>query len=410
MTVKSGGSMSAAVLVMGCGPRSPHGRDQMQRLYAQARDRGVELIGAEKPANLACADTSFFSSVIACDVEDPAAAVEALRTLDATLVGGLAFRDLCVEPLAAVGEALGFPCVSTLTARTTRNKDLCREQLRRAALPQPASRLVNGREEALEFLEKTAPGPWIVKPRDGMGSADVDLVRSPDELDAALAGRPAGVPFLVEEFVSGPEYSADGVAVGGRPVIVALAQKSLGPRFVETGHRIPADMSATQSEDVHEQVETALLAVGLTHGLFHVEFWLTGSGVVLGEIHARPGGAFIPTMAEYVRPGLELYGMYVDDALGVEPSRVPALSRSAGMRHILVGPPGRLVSVSGWEDAVSAQEVIAARLSVKPGDEIGPVCWSADRHGFVVVEGASGADVDARLDRIQDRIVFEVTR
>ncbi|MEU4212420.1 ATP-grasp domain-containing protein [Streptomyces sp. NPDC026206] len=369
----------------------------------------MQLIGADRPANLTDADISLFSSVVACDVEDPAAAVDALRPLNANIVGGLAFRDLCIEPLAAVGEALAFPCVSRLTARITRNKDLCREQLRRAKLPQPASLLAEGRAEAQEFLEKTAPGPWIVKPRDGMGSANVDLVRSPDELESALVGRPEGVPFLVEEFVPGPEYSADGLALGGRPVIVALAQKSVGPRFVETGHRIPADISAAQSEDVQEQVERALLAVGLTQGLFHVEFWLTEAGVVLGEIHARPGGAFIPTMAEYVRPGLELYGMYVDDALGVEPSHMPAVSRSAGMRHIIVEPPGRLVSVSGWEGAVSAQEVIAARLSVKPGDEIAPVCWSADRHGFVVIEGASGAEVDARLEQIRDRIAFEVT-
>ncbi|MEV7417868.1 ATP-grasp domain-containing protein [Streptomyces sp. NPDC089919] len=381
----------------------------MKRLHAQARARGVQLVGADNPRSLADADTSLFASVVACDVEDPAAAVEALRQVEADLVGGLAFRDLCVEPLAAVGEALGFPCISTLTAHTTRNKDLCRERLRAAGLPQPASRLVQGRAEALEFMATTAPGPWIFKPRDGMGSAHVDLVRSADEVDAALAGRPQDVPFLVEEFVAGPEFSADGLAVGGRPVVVAVAQKSVGARFVETGHRIPADLSAAQSQEAHEQVERALLAVGLTHGLFHVEFWLTGAGVVLGEIHGRPGGAFIPTMAEYVRPGFELYGTYVDDALGIEPSRLPALSRSAGMRHVIVEPPGRLVSVSGWEEAVSAPEVMAAGLSVQPGDEIVPVSWSADRHGFVVVGGASGAEVDARLDQIRDRMDFAVT-
>ncbi|MFD4791620.1 hypothetical protein ACFWN1_32210 [Streptomyces sp. NPDC058459] len=38
-----------------------------------------------------------------------------------------------------------------------------------------------------------------------------------------------------------------------------------------------------------------------------------------------------------------------------------------------------------------------------------PVCWSADRHGFVVVEGASAAEVDAALAAIQDRLVFEVS-
>ncbi|MFB7508238.1 ATP-grasp domain-containing protein [Streptomyces broussonetiae] len=342
-------------------------------------------------------------------MEDSAAAVDELRSLTADFVGGLAFRDLCIEPLAAVGEVLGIPCVSPLTARTTRNKDLCRNRLRQAGLPQPASLLAEGRAEALEFLHETAPGPWIIKPRDGMGSADVDLVRSPAELESALLGRPDGKPFLIEEFVSGPEYSAEGLVLHGRPAVVALTQKSVGPRFVETGHRIPADFSATQEEGVCEQVQKAVSAVGLTHGFFHVEFWMTGAGVVLGEIHARPGGAFIPTMTEYVRPGMELYGIYVDDALGAESVHIPALTRSAGMRHIIVEPPGRLVSVSGWEDAHSSPELIAAGLAVGPGDEITQVSWSADRHGFIVVGGASGEEVDTRLDRIRDRITFEVS-
>ncbi|XCM34166.1 hypothetical protein ABXI76_12805 [Streptomyces parvus] len=79
------------------------------------------------------------------------------------------------------------------------------------------------------------------------------------------------------------------------------------------------------------------------------------------------------------------------------------------MRHLIVRPPGRLASVSGWDEAVSVDQCVASGLLVGPGDRIGPVTWSADRHGFVVVEGASGAEVDAGLDRIESSIGFEVT-
>ncbi|OCC09395.1 ATP-grasp domain-containing protein [Streptomyces sp. PTY087I2] len=382
----------------------------MRLLHEQARRRGLELIGAEKPANLSFADASKFSALVPCDVEDAAAAVATMTSVDAEVAGVLAFRDLCVEPLAAVARALGIPAISPSAARTTRNKDLSRERLREAGLPQPASALVRNVTEAREFLDSTPPGPWIVKPRDGMGSAQVDLVRSAADLEQAFSGRPHGSPALIEEFVPGPEFSADGVVVGGVPVITALAQKSLGPCFVETGHRVPADLSDAQVALVDEQMRVALPAVGLDRGLFHVEFWTHDTGVVLGEIHARPGGAFIPTMAEYARPGLEMYGLYLDDVLG-RPSRpIPPTTRSAGMRHLIVQPPGRLVSVSGWDAAVAVDECVASGLLVGPGDRIGPVTWSADRHGFVVVEGASGAEVDACLDRIENGIGFEVTQ
>ncbi|GGP35702.1 ATP-grasp domain-containing protein [Streptomyces sindenensis] len=401
--------MPTAVLVMGCGLRSGHGRDQIRLLHEQARRRGLDLIGAEKPANLSFADASRFSALVPCEVEDAAAAAATMKSVDAKFAGVLAFRDLCVEPLAEVARTLGIPAISPAAARTTRNKDLSRDRLREAGLPQPAAALVRDVAEAREFLDATPPGPWILKPRDGMGSAQVDLVRSAADLEQAFDGRPQGSPALIEEFVPGPEFSADGVVVGGVPVITALAQKSMGPSFVETGHRIPADLSDAQTALVDAQMKVALPAVGLTRGPFHVEFWTNGTGVVLGEIHARPGGAFIPTMAEYARPGLEMYGLYLDDVLGRPAQALPPTTRSAGMRHLIVRPPGRLASVSGWDEAVSVDQCVASGLLVGPGDRIGPVTWSADRHGFVVVEGASGAEVDAGLDRIESGIGFEVT-
>ncbi|TSB21318.1 hypothetical protein [Streptomyces benahoarensis] len=45
------------------------------------------------------------------------------------------------------------------------------------------------------------------------------------------------------------------------------------------------------------------------------------------------------------------------------------------------------------------------RTIVKPGTEITPACWSADRHGFVVVAGATAPEVDARLAEIRDQVV-----
>src|SRR5947208_194045 len=78
-------------------------------------------------------------------------------------------------------------------------------------------------------------GPWVVKPRDGMGSVGVSLVDSVDALPAALDLLPSGVPFLVETFVTGREFSAEGLLVGGRPTVLALTAKTTGAGFVETG-------------------------------------------------------------------------------------------------------------------------------------------------------------------------------
>lgn len=391
----------ARVLVLGCASRTPHGQDQLRRLVAQAEHRDVDVLGADTPRNLDAWRGPSAVKPLELEVDDPLACrnwAPAAPPVDAVLT----FREMCVESVAAVSDALGLPGNAPEAARLIRNKDLCRQTLRDAGLPQPRVRLAETAEDAAEFLASTAPGPWITKPRDGMGSEGVSLVRSPQDLPGALARLPADRPFLVEEFVRGPEYSAEGVMLGGKPVVLAVTEKSVGASFVEFGHRMPARLD---DEDTSRAVVgQALEAVGITHGVFHVEFWMSGGRCVIGEIHARPGGDFLHAMLEHVHPGFELYGALMDDLLGraqADPPGVP--SRAAGADY-LVFPPGRVASVSGWEEAVNVPPVISARLSVEVGQRIRPVDSSASRHGMIVVGADDHDQVDALLRGMRERI------
>ncbi|MCC5698874.1 hypothetical protein LH612_37635, partial [Klebsiella pneumoniae] len=59
------------VLVVGCASSTPHGRDQMRRLSAQARRRGIALVGADTPRNLAAMDPGLVDELVAFDVPQP---------------------------------------------------------------------------------------------------------------------------------------------------------------------------------------------------------------------------------------------------------------------------------------------------------------------------------------------------
>ncbi|MFI9383083.1 ATP-grasp domain-containing protein [Kutzneria sp. NPDC052558] len=389
------------LLVLGCASVTPHGRDQMRRLSDQARRRGVHVLGADTAANLAKADLSgLVGESVAVDVHSPAAVREwAATRVDIGAV--LTFREMCVESVAAAAAVLGLAGNDPDVVRTVRTKDLCREALRAQGFHQPSCAVVADLAEAEAFLART-DGPWVVKPRDGMGSVGVSLVDGVSALPAALELLPAGVPFLIETFVSGPEFSAEGLFVGGRPVVLALTAKTTGAGFVETGHRMPASVESARAE-----VERAVTAVGLTHGVFHVEFWLDGTEIVLGEVHARPGGDFIHAMVEHVRPGLELYGALMDDLFGEPGFAAPEVRAAAGV-EFLVLPEGSVLSVRGWDEVLADPAVIAADLSVRAGDVIGPVRGSADRHGVIVVGGADGPAVERTLRRLADSVSVEV--
>ncbi|MEV5599009.1 ATP-grasp domain-containing protein [Streptomyces sp. NPDC052496] len=393
------------VLVVGCTSASAHGQDQLRRLAGQAASRNVRLIGADTPDVLRTDVWRMPAhETVPVELADPDA-LAAFAASRPGLAAVLTVKEGGVLPTAVLARELGVAGNDPHAVRTIRTKDLAREVLREAGFAQPACTVAAGAAEARAFLdERAGRGPWIVKPRDGMGSAGVSLVKTPDDLPAALEALGGAAPFLVEEFVQGEEFSAEGVLIGGRARLVGVTRKRTGHGFVETGHRMPAGLAPETEATACAEVARAVSAVGVTHGVVHVEFWITPEGdVVLGELHARPGGDFIHALVEHTRPGFSLYGALLDDLLGEPPSPVPAPGRAAGSRFLVFGP-GRVRAVEGWERAAATPGLLAARLDVAPGDVLGAVRNSADRHGVLVAGAGSPEAVDAVLDEAQEAL------
>ncbi|EOD59969.1 ATP-grasp domain-containing protein, partial [Amycolatopsis vancoresmycina] len=297
-----------------------------------------------------------------------------------------------VVAAAEAAAALGAPGNPPDAVRLVRNKDECRAALAAAGFRQPAVRLCTSVAEAAAFTAGSA-GPWVVKPRDAMASIGVRKVRSAAELPGAVRQLPDPGLFLIEEFVRGPEFSVEGVFLGGRPRVLAITAKETlpPPGFVEVGHVLPAELPPGTRREIERQVTGALTALDLRFGIFHVELWLTGGGVVLGEVHGRPGGDWLHLLLAHAIPGLELFGLVFDDVLGRAAGPVPAPSRAAAA-YFLAPPPGRLLAVRGWDAVTAHPDVLYAELTVAPGAVLGPIRQSTDRAGVVVV----GADSPAR--------------
>ncbi|MGW5718658.1 ATP-grasp domain-containing protein [Amycolatopsis sp. NPDC003865] len=318
-----------------------------------------------------------------------------------------ALQELLQVAVAETAEAVGAPGNPPAAVHRVRTKDACREALSAAGFPQPVVRLCADRTEAEAFLREQ-PGPWIVKPRDAMGSTGVSRVTEAAELPAALALLPDARPFLVEQFVEGPEFSVEGIFLGGEPKILAVTAKEKVPPpfFVETGHVLPAPLPDARRREIEEQVSGALKTLGLRAGGFHVELWLTPAGVVLGEVHGRFGGDWIHRMLAHAIPGLELYGLVFDDMLGRPlPDVPPEPSRGAAVRYF-TPPPGRLAAVEGWDEVLAHPAVLHAELGVGPGDEVKPLHRSGDRVGLIVVGADTPEAASALAAELVDSVKF----
>jgi biotin carboxylase len=393
---------SPTLLFVGGARALPVGIDMAIGALTQARSRGIHThvtaqtaALAETPSVIELAD-----AVSAVDLDQPGETADwaKRRVAEGERIDAVfGLHEMAQVEAAETAEAVQAPGNPPHAVRCARTKDVCRATLAAAGFAQPAMRLCADSDEVLAFLGEST-GPWIVKPRDAMGSVGVSLVSDPADLPAALALLPDSSSFLAEEFVEGPEFSVEGVFLGGVPTILAITAKEKvpPPYFVEVGHVLPAELPEMDRREIERQVSSALTTVGLRTGGFHVELWLTPTGVVLGEVHGRFGGDWIHRMLEHVVPGLELFGLIFDDMLGRangHGSLKP--TRGAAVRY-LTPPPGRVTSIEGWEDVLAHPAVLYAELAVAAGDIIHPLQRSGDRVGLVVV----GANTSAQAQQL----------
>ncbi|MEU3492890.1 ATP-grasp domain-containing protein [Kitasatospora cineracea] len=402
------GTPPQLLLVGGAAP-NPLSVDVAVQALAQARARGLRTHVTNQEATVAATPevSGAADAASAVDFEDPAGSAKwaaARRAEGERFDVALAVREMAQVAAAEVAAELGAPGNPPEAVRRIRTKDACRAALAAAGFPQPAVRLCADEAGARAFLAQST-GPWVVKPRDAMGSQGVSRVDGPDGLAAAIGLLPNRNPFLVEEFVDGPEFSVEGLFLGGEPTVLAVTAKEKlpPPFFVEVAHVLPAALPEADRAEIDRQVRAALTALGLRFGAFHVELWLTARGVVLGEVHGRIGGGWIHTMLPHVFPGLEFFGHILDDALG-RPVELPAAAPRAAASRFLAPGPGRLVAVEGWDEVLAHPGLLYAELTVRPGDVINPFRSGQDRVGAVVV----GADSPAAAERLARELADSV--
>ncbi|WP_410534764.1 ATP-grasp domain-containing protein [Streptomyces sp. KL2] len=386
--------------------------DVVTTALEQARRRGLRIHVTNQEATLTATPTitAQADAVSAVDFSAPGESAAWARERAAAgerydIVFGV--REMAQEAVAEVAEALGAPGNTPRAVRRVRTKDEARAHLAAAGFPQPRFTVCADEEAARTFLAETT-GPWVVKPRDAMGSEGVTRIDGPGELSAALGFLPGEGSFIVEEFVEGPEYSAEGVFLDGKPHVLALTSKELlpPPNFFEVEYVIPAILPEGTAREIERQVTAALAALELRYGQFHVELWWTERGVVLGEVHVRNAGGWIHRMLAHVIPGLEWFGLVYDDVLG-NPVDKAALKPVRGSAiRFLTPPPGRLAAVEGWEEAVSHPAVIHAELAVAPGAVIEPHRSVENRVGHIAVGADTPEEAQALARKLEAQVRF----
>ena len=338
------------------------------------------------------------------------------------MVGIYAVGETLVEPTGVVADYFDLPFPGLRAARACRSK-----YLQRWYLPDisPASVLIPpGARETVDYGSVRFPA--VAKPATRHSSQGVCTVRDRAELSTQLNDYPAQETILVEQKITGQEYSVESLIQDGKSLYSSVTRKETtdvdSQYFVEMAHTVPA-VRDDAWDSVQRANVTMLDRLGVENGITHAEFRLDEHGEAhLIEVAARTPGDGIMVLYR-LATGRRMEPEILRIALG-EPADYPEARRYA--RQVYVAHrPGILSDVqvdwpgvearwvndgNPWPDipALPADDPPALRavfVYEALGTELGPIRSSDDRAVTFFID----APTLAELDEIEERVRSAVT-
>ncbi|MFJ9810789.1 ATP-grasp domain-containing protein [Streptomyces sp. NPDC101158] len=309
----------------------------------------------------------------------------------------------------AEAEALGVSPNPASAVTVLNDKVAMRALLAEHGLSQVRSESAANTEEAVA-VARTLPLPVVVKPARASGSRGVALIHDAADLqewtDRVTAADLAG-PFVVEEYLRGPEYSVETLTVDGFHHVIGITAKTTtgAPFFVETSHVHPAPLGDEERSAIHAVVIGLLDIAGYRFGPAHTEVILTAHGPRIVESQTRLGGDRIPLLIE-TASDFDIEAAIFQTLAGTT-VEAPRPRHTASVGFFLL-PAGRLESVEGLDAIRALPYVQALHFPFVSGDELPPTTNSFTRHGYVVVDAESPAEAQARIARVRSLLRADI--
>ena len=228
----------------------------------------------------------------------------------------------CVEQLtykaAKISEALGVSINNINCYTRLRDKKSMKECWEQNGVSTPKSFGIfyngNINKDDLTY-------PVVVKPVFGAASAGVKKVESFSELQSQIRqilrynltslgseGKEKS-GFIIEQFVTGAEYSVDTIWINGKPILSGILSKSTPkePAFPDRLYFTDTELNLETREKILEETYKGVQVAGVKNGCTHTEVRIMDGKVFLIEAALRPGagGALYHILTEAM--GVDFY-------------------------------------------------------------------------------------------------------
>ena len=279
---------------------------------------------------------------------------------------------------AYAATAAGLPGIDYPTAMSASNKILMRRVFADAGVPSPAFYPVRNGEEAFEAC-MNLEFPVVIKPVDSMGARGVVKINRIEDRDAIITAVENAVAAsrsreaLVEEYIDGPEFSLDALVYEGEITICGFADRHIffPPYFIEMGHTMPTEYPEDLQKQVVEVFCRGVRALGIEQGAAKGDMKFSSTkGAMVGEIAARLSGGFMSGWTFPYHSGIDLTGEAIKIAAGKTPGSLKPVQNLVSAERAAVSIPGKIISVSGLDEARAVEFVKDVFIHKKVGDNV----------------------------------------
>jgi biotin carboxylase len=357
---------------------------------------------------------AFSDSCLIADVYGPsetAAAAERFSRKIRRIDGVICVAADAPTTVAAVCKKLGLPGTSLETARLASDKLAMKEQFAKCGVPVPWFAPV-ATPQALARFAIERGRDLVIKPADSRGSRGVQRVAQVEDLDKAFRLARSHSPtdrVMAEQYLSGPQVSTESIVVDGVCYTPGFSDRNYeyldryAPFFIENGGDLPSALSAGIQQKVKDVVARAAAALGVVNGTVKGDIVVHDGEPYVIELAARLSGGFFCTREIPLNTGVDFIGAAIKVALGdpIEAGELEPKHFTPVIQRYAFPKPGKVISITGADNARAVPGVTELVVTAKPGDIIPPAGDKRPSAAMVLATGSSrGSAIAAANDAL----------
>ena len=327
----------------------------------------------------------------------------------------IATDDATVPLARGICERLGLPANSPRALRASTDKAGFRAACVEQGLPSPAFHVIRAAESVDECCGRVS-FPCVAKPLSLSASRGVIRCESRGELLGAVArirqmlsaetleGEHA---ILVEEYLSGDEYSVEALLHDGQLEVIAIFEKPepmTGPFFEETIYVTPPRVDARTLKSIEVALMEMVVALEFREGPLHAELRISNTGVSFIEVASRTIGGRCGKVVEFLT-GASLETWVLANAVR-RPIQRRDTADAFGVMMIPVPKAGVLRRVEGISNARRVKGIVSVEVDAREGQKLTPWPEGGPYPGFIFSRCANAAEAAAALRAAHDELAF----